>query len=61
MALLIYTLCAVTSAVCTYLLSTAYLRDGSMLFMIGVAPQSEANTYADVFARVRQNMRIADR
>jgi hypothetical protein len=42
-------------------LTTAYLRDGSMLFMIGVAPQSEANTYADAFAKVRQNMRIADR
>ena len=42
-------------------LSTTYLRDGSLLFMIGVAPQAEANVYANTFARVRQNMQIADR
>jgi Zn-dependent protease with chaperone function len=40
-------------------LSTAYLDDGNMLFMIGVAPQNEANTYANAFAKVRQNLQIA--
>jgi hypothetical protein len=33
MALLIYTLCAVTSAVCTYLLSIAYLRSRYKLLL----------------------------
>jgi beta-barrel assembly-enhancing protease len=42
-------------------LSTTYLRDGSMLFMIGVAPQSETRTYANTFAKVRQSLQIADR
>jgi Zn-dependent protease with chaperone function len=42
-------------------LSTTYLRDGRLLFVIGVAPQAEANAYASTFARVRQNMQIADR
>jgi Zn-dependent protease with chaperone function len=41
-------------------LTTTYLRDGSMLYMIGVAPQSEANTYNSAFNRVRQTLRIAD-
>jgi beta-barrel assembly-enhancing protease len=40
-------------------LSTVYLDDGNMLFMIGVAPQNEANTYANAFAKVRQNLQIA--
>jgi Zn-dependent protease with chaperone function len=42
-------------------LTTVYLRDGSLLYMIGVAPREEANTYANAFAKVRQNMQIADR
>jgi hypothetical protein len=33
MALLIYSLCAVTAAVCTYLLSTAYLRSRYRLLL----------------------------
>ena len=33
MALLIYSLCAVTSAVCTYLLSIAYLRSRYRLLL----------------------------
>lgn len=41
--------------------STAYLADGNMLFVIGVAPRTEANTYANAFAKVRQNLRISDR
>jgi beta-barrel assembly-enhancing protease len=40
-------------------LSTVYLPDGNVLFMIGVAPQNEANTYANTFARVRQNLQIS--
>ena len=42
-------------------LTTTYLRDGSVLYMIGVAPQNEANTYTNAFNRVRSNLRIADR
>ena len=33
MALLIYSLCAITAAVCTYLLSIAYLRSGYRLLL----------------------------
>jgi beta-barrel assembly-enhancing protease len=39
-------------------LSTVYLPDGNVLFMIGVAPQDEANIYANAFARVRQNLQL---
>jgi hypothetical protein len=42
-------------------LSTAQLRDGSVLFMIGVAPQAEAGTYENAFRRIRQALQIADR
>jgi hypothetical protein len=41
-------------------LTTAQLRDGSMLFMIGVAPEQEARTYLNTFGRVRQTIDIAD-
>lgn len=41
-------------------LSTTLLRDGSLLNIIGVAPQSEAKTYENTFRRVRQSLRIAD-
>ena len=41
--------------------STVQLRDGSVLFLIGVAPQSEARTYFNTFSRVRQSIRLADR
>jgi hypothetical protein len=37
------------------------LRDNSLLFVVGVAPQNEANTYSSTFARVRQNLQINDR
>ena len=40
-------------------LSTVYLPDGNVLFMIGVAPQNEATTYANAFAKVRQNLQIS--
>ena len=39
-------------------LSTVYLPDGNVLFMIGVAPRDEANSYANAFAKVRQNMQL---
>jgi peptidase M48-like protein len=41
-------------------LSTTQLRDGSILYVVGVAPQSEAQTYADTFRRVRQSVQIRD-
>ena len=41
-------------------LSTTQLRNNGLLFVVGVAPQAEAGTYANVFARVRQNLRITD-
>jgi len=40
---------------------STYLRDGSMLYMIGVAPQNEANTYNNAFNRVRSSVQIADK
>jgi hypothetical protein len=43
------------------LVSTTRLRDGSLLFIIGVAPQREAATYASAFQRVRQSVQLADR
>ena len=41
-------------------LSTTLLRDGSLLNIIGVAPQSEGKTYENTFRRVRQSLQIAD-
>jgi hypothetical protein len=37
------------------------LADGSVLFVIGVAPQNEASVYQNTFNRVRQTLQIADR
>jgi len=42
-------------------LSTVQLTDGSILFLIGVAPQDEARAYFTVFNRIRQSLQIADR
>jgi predicted Zn-dependent protease len=42
-------------------LSTTELRDGSLLYMIGVAPRNEADTYNRAFQQVRRNIQIADR
>ena len=42
-------------------LSTVQLSDGSVLFIIGVAPAHEAQTYFNTFGRVRQLLEIADR
>ena len=41
-------------------LSTAQLRDGSLLYIIGVAPQPQANQYETAFRRIRQSVQIAD-
>jgi hypothetical protein len=41
-------------------LSTVQLRDGSVLFMIGVAPAEQARTYLTTFSRIRQNVQLAD-
>ena len=45
----------------TIQLSTTRLRDGSLLYIIGVAPQREAATYASAFQRVRQSLQLSDR
>ena len=42
-------------------LSTTQLRDGTLLYMVAVAPEAEANTYERAFRQVRQSMQIADR
>jgi Zn-dependent protease with chaperone function len=42
-------------------LSTVHLPDGSLLYVIGVAPRSEAQTYDNTFRRVRQSLQIARR
>jgi hypothetical protein len=42
-------------------LTTAALPDGNVLFMIGVAPQSESRTYSQALQRVKQSVRIASR
>src|SRR5262245_24093252 len=41
--------------------STVQLRDGSVLFLIGVAPSQQARTYLTTFSRIRQNVQLADR
>ena len=41
--------------------STTQLRNGSMLFLIGVAPEDEADEYEAAFRRVRQGLQINDR
>ena len=42
-------------------LATAQLRNGDILYVIGVAPQPEADTYERTFQRVRETLQIADR
>jgi Zn-dependent protease with chaperone function len=41
-------------------LSTVQLRDGSVLFILGVAPANEARTYFNTFSRIRQSIEISD-
>jgi hypothetical protein len=40
--------------------STTKLSDGSVLFMIGVAPEQDAQTYGQAFSRVRSSIQLAD-
>jgi beta-barrel assembly-enhancing protease len=41
--------------------STAQLRNGNMLFVIAVAPETEYDSYEAAFRRVRQGLQITDR
>jgi hypothetical protein len=41
-------------------LTTTQLSDGSVLFLVGVAPQTEARVYQTTFGQVRQSLRIND-
>ena len=41
--------------------STTQLRNGNMLFMIGVAPENESDDYDAAFRRVRSGLLISDR
>ena len=41
--------------------STVQLSDGSVLFLLGVAPSDEAQTYFNTFGRVRQSVELRDR
>jgi hypothetical protein len=40
--------------------STVQLRDGSILFLVGVAPASDARAYLNTFGRIRQSVQLAD-
>jgi hypothetical protein len=40
--------------------ATTRLRDGGVLYVIGVAPRQEAGTYDPEFRRIRQALQIAD-
>jgi hypothetical protein len=40
--------------------STTQLADGNVLFMIGVAPQQDAQTYGQTFSRVRSSIQLAE-
>ena len=42
-------------------LSTTELRNGGLLYVIGVAPRTEAGTYDNAFKKVRQNIQVSDR
>ena len=42
-------------------LTTAQLSDGSVIFLVGVAPADEARDYRSTFDRIRQSVQIADR
>src|SRR5439155_7558013 len=42
-------------------LSTPELRNGGLLYVIGVAPRTEAGTYDNAFRKVRQNIQVSDR
>jgi Zn-dependent protease with chaperone function len=41
-------------------LSTTQLRDGNLLYVVGVAPQADAQVYDTTFRKVRQSVQIRD-
>jgi hypothetical protein len=41
-------------------LSTTELRNGGLLYVIGVAPRTEAGTYDTAFKKIRQNIQVSD-
>jgi beta-barrel assembly-enhancing protease len=41
--------------------STVQLRDGSLLYIVGVAPAEEARVYQNTFGRIRQSVQLNDR
>ena len=45
----------------TVIISTLPLRDGSLLYMIQVAPTAEANEYTSTFRRMKQTIQVDDR
>jgi hypothetical protein len=42
-------------------LSTTELSNGGLLYVIGVAPRTEAGTYDSAFRKIRQNIQVSDR
>ena len=42
-------------------LSTTELRNGGLLYVIGVAPRTEAGTYDNAFKKIRQNIQVSDK
>jgi hypothetical protein len=40
--------------------STTHLKNGNVLFLVGVAPSSESDVYEDAFSRVRRSLQIRD-
>jgi hypothetical protein len=45
----------------TVLVSTTYLRDGSLFYVVGVSPAEDARAYDSTFRRIRQSIQLADR
>jgi hypothetical protein len=41
-------------------LSTTYLRNGNVLFLVGVSPRDEAEGYETAFRRIRRSLQITD-
>ena len=42
------------------IITTQSLRDGSLLYLIQVAPQEELNDYSTTFRRLKQTMQVND-
>ncbi len=51
----------VTGQAETVLLSTVYLQDNNMLYVVGVSPAADAKAYEAAFRRVRQSLQLTDR